>query len=54
MESIPLENDIIGEILRAMWPSISEMVSQTVLKKVEKSAAISLKYVRYLYFINNY
>ena len=42
----PLENDIMGVILKSMWPMISEMVEKTVLKEVEKSVAISLEYVR--------
>lgn len=38
-----IQNDIIGEILKAMWPLISEMVQTTVLKAIEKSAEKSLK-----------
>ena len=41
-----IQNDIIGEILKAMWPLISEMVQTTVLKAIEKSAEKSLKSIR--------
>ena len=39
------ENDIIGGILHAMWPSIREMIEEETLKEVEKSVNMALKYV---------
>ena len=46
VQSNPMDDDILGAILKAMWPMISQHVHTTVLKEVEKSVAISLEYVR--------
>jgi len=43
--SNPMENDIMGGILKAMWPMIQQHIQKSVLSEVEKNVNISLDYV---------
>ena len=46
----PMDQDVFGGVLKAMWPMIQTHVHNTVLKEVEKTVAVSLEYVSLIDF----